>query len=263
MWIDSHCHLTHEKFGDVTPDTLVSNAVAAGVDGMLCINCRIVDEFPTILKTAQSFDNVWCTIGTHPHEAGKAEELTVSQDELVAKALSDLKIVGIGETGLDYHYDFAPREDQIESFRKHIRACLETDLPMVVHAREADEDIIRIIKEESPDGKLRGVMHCFSSGRKMAEEALEIGFYISFSGIVTFKKATELQDIARDVPLDRILVETDAPYLAPEPYRGKQNEPAYVSYTGRKIAELHGVSEEEVAKTTSGNFFKLFNHAIS
>ncbi len=262
MWIDSHCHLTHEKFGTMTPEDLVRNAKAAGVEGMLTISCRIADEFPSILKTAQQFDNVWCTIGTHPHDAGKDSEKAVTEQGLVDLALSDPKIVGIGETGLDYYYMSSPREDQIASFRKHIRACLETDLPMVVHARDADEEIIGIIKEENTEGRLRGVMHCFSSGRKMAEEALDLGFYISFSGIVTFKKAEELQSIAKAVPLERILVETDAPYLAPEPFRGKTNEPALVGYTGKKLAELHNISEEELAKHSKNNFFSLFNKAL-
>lgn len=261
MWIDSHCHLTHDKFGGLTPENLVENALKSGVEGMLTISCRIHDEFPHILQTTKQFKNVWCTVGTHPHDAGKDTEKKISQSEIVKIANSDPKIIGIGETGLDYFYNHSSREDQDASFRKHIRACIETGLPMVVHARDADEDIIKTIKEESAGQKLTGVMHCFSSGAKMAEQALDLGFYISFSGIVTFKKATELQDIARKVPLDCLLAETDAPYLAPEPYRGKVNQPAYVSHTGKKLAELHNIAGEEMARHTSENFFRLFSKA--
>ena len=228
---------------------------------MLTICCRIADEFPEVLATAKKFSNVWCTVGTHPHDASKPGELAITQDRLVKLAKSDPKIVGIGETGLDYFYKHSTPEDQQLSFRKHIRACIETDMPMVVHARDADEDIIRIIREENGSGKLRGVMHCFSSGRKMAEEALDLGFYISFSGIVTFKTATELHDIAKTIPLNRVLVETDAPYLAPTPHRGKINQPAYVINTGKQLAKLHNITEEKVAAHSKENFFNLFSRA--
>lgn len=262
MWIDSHCHLNHPKIAELgTPETLVKAANENGVDGMLTISSRIVDEFPEILAIAKRIPNVWCTIGTHPHEAGKPDEIAVTQDQLVALAKSDPKIIGIGETGLDYFYKHSSPEDQDKSFRKHIRACIESDLPMVVHARDADEDIIRTIQEEGAGSKLTGVMHCFSSGRAMAEAALELGFYISFSGILTFKSATELQDIAKTVPLDRVLVETDAPYLAPVPHRGKTNQPAYVAETGKFLAQLHQINEETIAKHCKNNFFKLFKKA--
>lgn len=262
MWIDSHCHLNHTKFTDTaTPDQLVKNANNNGVDGMLSICCRMSDEFPQILSMVKRFENVWCTIGTHPHDAGKPEEKAIPQEQLVKMALSDPKIVGIGETGLDYYYKNSTPEDQDLSFRKHICACIESDMPMVVHARDADDDIARIIGEEGQGTSLTGVMHCFSSGRELAESALEMGFYISFSGIVTFKQADELRAIARDVPLDRILVETDAPYLAPEPYRGKINQPAYVSHTGKVLADIHKISEEDMARHSSNNFFRLFKRA--
>lgn len=263
MWIDSHCHLNHSKFTDLgPPEQLVKNAHASGVEGMLTICCRISDEFPEVLSTAKKFDKVWCTIGTHPHDAGKSGEMAITQDQLVKMSLSDPKIVGIGETGLDYYYKNSTPEDQAVSFRKHIRACIEADMPMVVHARDADEDIERIIREENPNGKLTGVMHCFSSGRGLAEAALDFGFYISFSGIVTFDKADELRDIAKNVPLDRILVETDAPYLAPGPYRGKVNQPAYVIHTGKVLADLHQIPEAEMARRSKENFFKLFKRAV-
>lgn len=264
MWIDSHCHLNHDRNaeGD-NPAAIVARAKAAGVEGMLNINCRIVTEFPTILATAKQFDGVWCSVGTHPHDAGLEEEKAVTLEQLIALANSDDKIIGIGESGLDYYYDNAPRVDQEVSFRKHIRACIETDLPLIVHARDADEDIIRIIRDENgTDKKVRGVMHCFSSAPLLAEKALEEGFYISFSGIVTFKKSNALQDIAKMVPLDRILVETDAPFLAPEPYRGKTNEPAFVGHTGRFVANLHNLDEEKMASISKNNFFSLFNKAL-
>ncbi len=260
MWIDSHCHLTHEKM-ESTPEELVKAAGEVGVDGMVTISCQISGDFPGVLATAQKFDNVWCSVGTHPHDAGAAEEKAITQEKLVELATSDTNIIGIGESGLDYYYDNSPRDDQKESFRKHIRACIETDLPLIVHTRDAEEDTINIMREEGQGTNLSGVMHCFSSGPKLAQQALDFGFYISFSGIVTFNKADELRTIAKDVPLDRILVETDAPYLAPMPHRGKANVPAYVAHTGKFLADLKGVSEEEMAKATTENFFRLFNKA--
>ncbi len=262
MWIDSHCHLNHPKIAELgTPESLVKTANENGVDGMLTICSRIVDEFPEILAIAKRIPNVWCTVGTHPHDAGKPDELAVTQDVLVALTRAEPKIVGIGESGLDYFYKNSSPEDQDKSFRKHIRACIETGLPLVVHARDADEDIIRTLKEEGTGANLTGVMHCFSSDRTMAEQALEIGFYISFSGILTFKNATELQDIAKTVPLERVLVETDAPFLAPVPHRGKTNQPSYVTETGKFLAHLHNTNEENIAKHCKNNFFKLFKKA--
>lgn len=265
MWIDSHCHLNHKRLrnekGD--PAQIAAQARAAGVDGMLTICCRIREELDDLKAIAKSNDNVWCTIGTHPHDAGVEAEKAITLPELVSLAKSDPHIVGIGESGLDYFYNHAPVEDQQESFRKHIRACLETDLPLVVHARDADEDIMRIIREEGAGTALTGVMHCFSSGRAMGEAALDFGFYISFSGIVTFKKSTELQDFAKAVPADRILVETDAPYLAPEPHRGDVNEPALVVHTGEFVAKLRNEDPSIVAHQTTENFFRLFPKAAA
>ena len=262
MLIDSHCHLNHEKFEGAAPAEIIARAKAAGIGGMVTINVKIASEFDEILGIARAHENVWCTVGTHPHHAGEAAEKGISQEELVRLAQSDPKVVGIGESGLDYFYDFAPVEDQKESFRRHIQACIETDLPLIVHAREADRDVMDIIKEEGAGTRLKGVLHCFSSGSAMAEEALDFGFYISFSGIVTFPKALELQDIASSVPLDRFLVETDAPYLAPHPFRGKTNEPAYTVHTAQKLADLHGVEAEVIAKRSTENFFKLFDKAV-
>ncbi len=261
-YIDSHCHLNHERLLNVGgAQGVVSAARAEGVEGMLSISCRITDEFPSILDLVRPLENVWCTIGTHPHEASDPGEKAVSYDELVRLARSDPKIIGIGESGLDYYYKHATPEDQHAMFRKHIRACIETDLPLVVHARDADDDIIRIIRQEGQGTKLKGVMHCFSSSRKMGEEALACGFYISFSGILTFQKADELRAFARDVPRERLLVETDSPYLAPEPFRGKINQPALVVHTAQKLAELHGVPVADMAAITRRNFFTLFSRA--
>lgn len=262
MYIDSHCHLNHDRLLNLGgPDQIVKNANDAGVTGMVTICCRISDEFPEVLNVARGQKNVWCTIGTHPHEASDPAEQAITQDELVRLAQSDPKVVGIGESGLDYFYKHATPEDQQKEFRKHIRACIETDLPLVVHARDADDDIMRIIREEGAGTRLKGVMHCFSSGRAMGENALDFGFYISFSGIVTFPKAPELRDFAKDVPLDRILIETDSPYLAPEPFRGKINEPALVKHTCGVLAGLKNLPEATMAKQSTDNFFRLFDKA--
>ncbi len=262
MWIDSHCHLNNEKLAEYGgSDGCIANAHADHVKGMLSINSRVVTEFPEILDIAQKNENVWCTVGTHPHEASRDDEKSVTLQQLIDLSQSDPNIVGFGESGLDYYYNLAQHDDQQASFRKHIQASLATDLPLVVHARDADEDIIRIIREETDGKGMRGVMHCFSSGAKMAEEALELGYYISFSGIVTFKKAEELRQIAKKVPHNRLLIETDAPYLAPEPYRGKTNQPAWVARTGTVLAETLKLTPEKMADITAQNFLTLFSKA--
>lgn len=264
MWIDSHCHLNHANNAENDlPAAIVARAKDQGVDGMVSICCEIATEFPDLLKTIKPMQNVWCSVGTHPHDAGLEAEKAITQADIVRFARSDDKIVGIGESGLDYFYNHSPVADQQDSFRKHIQACIETGLPLIVHSRDAEEDTIRIIREENAHAgkKVRGVMHCFSSGPKLAEESLEEGFYISFSGIVTFNKSKELQDIAKTIPLDRILVETDAPFLAPMPYRGKTNEPAFVQHTGIFLANLLGLTPQEMARLTTDNFFTLFNKA--
>ncbi|MFA7275515.1 MAG: TatD family hydrolase [Pseudobdellovibrionaceae bacterium] len=262
MWIDSHCHLDHSKF---TPENgvagVVREAELAGVGGMVSINCQIVEEFANLLALVQPLKNVWCTVGTHPHEASRDDEKAVTLERLIALASSDPKVIGIGECGLDYFYKLATVDDQHICFRKHIQACLALDLPMIVHARDADDDIIRIIREETNGQGMRGIMHCFSSTPKMGFEALDLGFHISFSGILTFKKSEELRGFARDVPLERLLVETDSPFLAPEPHRGKMNSPAFVPLTGQVLADLKGVSADEMARVTTDNFFRLFTKA--
>ncbi len=229
---------------------------------MLVINCRIVEELPTLLDAVHSHENLWCTVGTHPHDAGDENEKLITEENIIDIINTHKKIIGVGESGLDYHYNFSSPEDQHISFRKHIRVCRDLDIPLVVHAREADDDIIRLIREETNGKGVRGIMHSFSSSEKMCMEALELGFHISFSGMITFKNAQNLRDIAAKVPLERLLVETDAPYLAPEPYRGKINQPAYVPHTGKILAQLKNISSEEMAMQTTENFFNLFERAV-
>lgn len=262
MWIDSHCHLNHPNFEGLDPKQIAQQALSHDVDGMVSICCRMSEEMDQLLEIAHSDDRIWCSIGTHPHDAAHEGEMAISLEQLIEKANSDSNIVGIGESGLDYFYDNSPRDIQAESFRKHIRACIETDLPLIVHTRDAEEDTLKILKEEGAGVKnLKGVMHCFSSAPWLGEAALELGFYISLSGIVTFKKSVELQEFAKTVPSDRLLVETDSPFLAPMPHRGKTNHPEYVARTGEFVAELRGVSAEEFAAQTSENFFRLFDKA--
>ena len=259
MWLDSHCHLNHERIEELgTPSEIIQSAKQAGVNGMMTICCEIDKEFNQLNSIAMANENVWCSVGTHPHDAAAVTEEKFSSDNIVKMVKDNAKVVAIGETGLDYYYDNSPRDEQKESFRKHIRASLESNTALVIHTREAEDDTIQILKEE---GAPRGVLHCFSGSRDLAKKGLDLGLYISFSGIVTFKKATELQEIATRIPLERMLIETDAPFLAPVPLRGKINQPANVIHTGQFIANLRGVSEEEIAKKTQENFFELFPKA--
>lgn len=265
MWIDSHCHLNHSGiFEKGTPSDIIAQAHDAGVDGMLTICCRISEESETLIDIADHHDNVWCSIGTHPHDAALPAEMALSAQDIIHIATGQKNVIAIGESGLDYFYEHAPRAEQQESFRKHIHVCMETGLPLIVHTRDAEEDTIEILKDEinrNKDKKLRGVMHCFSGSQWLADQALSLGFYISLSGILTFKNAHELRSVSKNIPHNRILVETDAPFLAPVPYRGKINEPAYVSETGAFIADFLGIEKERFAKITSDNFFRLFDRA--
>jgi TatD DNase family protein len=215
-----------------------------------------VRRFDQVLAIAEEFDNVFCSVGTHPHNA--AEELEVTADELV-RLSAHTKVVAIGEAGLDYHYDKSPRDAQMKGFRTHIEAARRTGLPLVIHARNADADIARTLEEETGKGAFPFVLHCFSSGRELALTGVRLGGYVSFSGIVTFKNSEELRSIAAEVPHDRLLVETDAPYLAPVPLRGKRNEPSYVVHTAKVLAETIGVSHENISQITTENFFRLFS----
>lgn len=257
MLIDSHCHLDFPDFAEELDD-VVARARNVGVSRMVTI-CTRLDRLASVMAIADRFADVFVAAGTHPHEAAQGGSVTV--DRLVEVA-EHPKLVGIGETGLDYHYDHSPRDAQQQSFRTHMRAARKTGLPLVVHTRDADDDTIRLIDEErqgGADGSLRGVIHCFSSGRELAEKAVEFGFYVSLSGILTFKRSEEIRSIVADLPLDRLLVETDAPYLAPVPKRGKRNEPAFVAHTAACLAEVKGLAVDEVARQTTENFFRLFN----
>ena len=265
MYIDSHCHLNHEYITELgTPQDIVKNANDHKIVGMTSICCKIASEFDGLLSTVKTMQNVWCSVGTHPHDASDANEKLISSDDIVRLSQSDARVIGIGESGLDYYYDYADRKDQAESFRKHIQACQETGLPIIVHARDADRDCMDIINEEIKNSSkpLQGVLHCFSSGETMAMEGLDIGFYISFSGMVTFKNMQWLRDIAAKVPKDKVLIETDAPFLAPVPYRGKTNQPAYVEYTALELAKIYNLTREEMGKITMDNFFRLFPKAL-
>lgn len=254
MLVDSHCHLDFPDFADER-DAIVARALAAGVGRMVTISTR-VRRFDEIRAIAEAYEQVYCSVGTHPHSA--AEEPDVTAEELIALAAHP-KVVAIGEAGLDYFYDKAPRDVQAKGLRTHIAAARATQLPLVIHARDADDDMIAILEEETTKGAFPFLLHCFSSGRRLAEVGVALGGYISFSGILTFKRSEEIRDIARDVPHDRLLVETDAPYLAPQPYRGKRNEPSYVVETAKVLAQTIDVSPDDIAAITTENFFRLFS----
>lgn len=254
MLVDSHCHLDFPSFDD-DRDAVVARARAAGVGIMVTISTR-VRQFEALKAMVTRYERVYCSVGTHPHHAD--EELDITADDLVALA-DDPIVVAIGEAGLDYHYDNAPREAQAEGFRRHIAAARATQLPLVIHARDADEDIAAILSEEMGKGPFPAILHCFSSGMRLARRGVELGCYVSFSGILTFKRSDELRAIAAEVPLDRLLVETDAPYLAPVPHRGNRNEPAYVVETARILAEAKNLPYEILSTQTTDNFFRLFN----
>jgi TatD DNase family protein len=256
MLVDSHCHLDFPDFGPELDD-VVARARAAGVGTMLTIGTRL-KSFDGVLRVAERFDDVWCSVGIHPHEA--AAEPIEESAALVERAQHP-RVVGIGEAGLDYYYEHSPKADQVRNFRAHIAASRETGLPLIVHARDADDDLCEIMSEESARGAFPGLIHCFSSTTKLARTALDLGMMISISGIVTFKKADELRAIVADVPLDRLLVETDAPYLAPVPRRGKRNEPAFVAHTAEAVAQIKGVETAQLAEATTDNFFQLFSKA--
>lgn len=250
MLVDSHCHLDFADFA-AERDAIIDRARTAGVATILTIATRL-DEFPQVRAIAEAHDGIWCSVGAHPHEA--ADHAALTADGLAALTQHP-KVVGIGESGLDFHYDLSPRDMQAQVFRIHAAASRATGLPLIVHAREADQEVADILAEERPPA---GVLHSFSSGRGLAERALALGFYISISGIVTFRNAEGLRAIVRDLPLDRLLVETDAPYLAPVPYRGKRNEPAFVAATAAVVAGLKGIAPERLAGATTENFHRLF-----
>jgi TatD DNase family protein len=248
MLIDSHCHLDFPDFAEELP-AYVARAEAAGVTRMVTISTRVA-RFETYAAIAQRFASVWFSVGTHPHQAH--EELDVTADQLVALSRHP-RCVAIGEAGLDYHYDKSPRTAQAQGLRVHIAAARMTQLPLVIHSREADDDMIAILREESAKGAFPAILHCFTAGEALAMAGVAMGFYVSFSGILTFKTSGELRRIASLVPRERLLVETDAPYLAPVPFRGKHNEPSYVVETAKVLGETLGIGFDEVAALTSAN----------
>jgi len=254
MLVDSHCHLDFPSFED-DRQAVIARARANGVGLMVTISTR-VKEFDRLRAIVETEPDIYCSIGTHPHHAD--EELDITPDDLI-RLSQHPKVVAIGEAGLDFHYDNAPREAQEEGFRRHIAAARETGLPLVIHAREADDSIGEILLEETGQGAFPAILHCFSSGRELALLGVRLGFYVSFSGILTFKNAQDIRAIAAEIPADRLLVETDAPYLAPVPHRGQRNEPAFVADVARVLAEVRGVTDEEIRRLTTENFLRAFN----
>lgn len=254
MLVDSHCHLDFPDFADEL-DAVVARARAAGVQRMVTISTR-VRKFAQVEAIADRFDEVFCSVGTHPHHAAEEPEVTVAD---LVKMSEAKKVVAIGEAGLDYHYDNSPRDAQERSFRVHIAAARQTGLPLVIHAREADADIAHILEEESSHGPFPFVLHCFTGGQQLAQRGVALGGYVSFSGILTFKNSRALREIAANLPEDRLLVETDAPYLAPQPWRGKRNEPSFVTETAKVLAEARSTTNEAIASATTANFFRLFS----
>jgi TatD DNase family protein len=256
--IDSHCHLNYEGLAE-RQDEVLANARAAGVTGFLNISTR-QREWNDVIAVAEKNADVWATVGVHPHEAN-------AHSDLGAKALIDTAshshVIAIGECGLDYYYDKSDRAAQRERFQAHIEAARATDLPLVVHTREAEDDTAEMLEQAVNAGGVRGVLHCFTGTQSLARKALDLGFYISLSGIVTFKNAQDLQETAKIVPEERLLVETDSPFLAPVPHRGKKCEPAFVADTARFVAGLRGQDVETLAEQTTANFFKLFNKAVA
>lgn len=254
MLVDHHCHLDFPGLAE-NLDDVVARAKAAGVGTMVTISTH-VERIETLLAITAAHDDVYCSVGTHPHHAD--HEMHVTTADLVRIANAHDKIVAIGEAGLDYFYQKSTRENQAEGFRRHIAAARITGLPLEIHTRDADEDCQSILEEEYAKGPFPALLHCYTGGMKLAMRAVELGLYVSFTGVVTFKKSEALRDIARAVPLDRLLVETDAPYLAPDPFRGKPNEPAYVVHTAAAIAKARGMPADEFAHATTENFHRLF-----
>lgn len=253
MLVDSHCHLDFPDFADDLAG-IVARAEASGVGRMVTISTR-VKKLPDLVAIAERFPNVYCSVGTHPHHADEEDGITT--EELV-KLAQHPKVVAFGEAGLDYFYEMGSRPAQERGFRAHIAAARETGLPLVIHTREADEDCGKILEDEMGKGAFRAVLHCYTGGRDLAMKAIDLGLMISFTGILTFKKSQTLRDLAAELPADRVMVETDSPYLAPGKYRGKRNEPAYVVETAKVLAEVRGVSLDEIARQTTENFFRLF-----
>ncbi len=257
MLVDSHCHLNYKGMAEQQPD-LLERARSSGVTALLNISTR-ASEWDAVTATAHREADVWASIGIHPHEADAHADIDTAR--LVARAQADERVIGIGETGLDYFYDHSDRDQQRRSFISHIAASRITGLPLIVHTRDAEDDTAAILAEEMGKGGFPALIHCFTASADFAAKVLDLGLYISISGIVTFKNAKDLQAVARDIPADRLMVETDAPFLAPVPHRGKQGEPAFVADTARFVAGLRDEPYEHLCETTSQNFYRLFNRA--
>ncbi|MGI9405258.1 MAG: TatD family hydrolase [Hyphomicrobiaceae bacterium] len=256
MLVDHHCHLDFPQLHDQLDDVL-ARARNAGVGLMVTISTKI-RQFETLKGIVEAHPQIFCSVGTHPHYADMELDIPVAE---IVRLSGHPKCVAIGEAGLDYHYDNSPRAAQAEGFRNHIAAARDTGLPLVIHTRDADDDTAAILEDEMSKGPFTAVLHCFTAGRDLAMRGLALGLYVSFSGVITFKNSQDLRDIARDVPADRLLVETDAPYLAPVPYRGKPNEPAYVAHTAAALADVKGMAVDELAAQTTENFFRLYSKA--
>lgn len=259
MFIDSHAHIDGPEF-DGDRDEIIQRATAAGVSAILNVGTGDPhsDAFKRAVELSRERANIYTALGTHPHDARHYDD---QAEEKIRELLENPRVIAWGEIGLDFHYDNSPRDVQVEVFRRQLRAARDCDLPVVIHTREAETDTIDILQSEYAGAERRGIFHCFSGSQSLAQRALELGFMISFSGIVTFKKAEELRAVARGVPLDRLLIETDCPFLSPIPYRGKRNEPAYVVEVARCLADLHGISLEEMGRLTSENFSSFFRLA--
>ena len=251
--VDTHCHLIFKDFREDL-DSVINNAFNSGVKGMLVISTQ-EEEFNPLLNLTQKYSNIFCSIGIHPHSAHLHGNIS---EETIIKYTDNDRVIGIGETGLDFYYENSEKDIQIQLFQRHINASRETQLPIIIHTRDADDATIDILKKESKKGHFPGVIHCFTAGPELAKEALELGFYISLSGIVTFKNAGELRETIKNIPLERILVETDSPYLSPEPHRGKSNEPGRTRFVVEKLSEIYKMSFESIAKQTNDNATEIF-----
>jgi TatD DNase family protein len=256
MLVDSHCHLNFPDFKE-DREAVIARAREAGVGVMQTI-CTELEEFEEVSGIAEAHEGIYCSIGVHPNESGVKKQADL---EALLSRTSHPKVIGVGETGLDYHYETSGREIQQESFRIHIDAARRSGLPLIVHTRDADEDTVNILTEEMKKGAFKGLIHCFTSTRYLAEKAIGMGMYVSLSGIISFKNAEDIRATVKDLPMERLLLETDAPFLAPLPHRGKRNEPSFVAHTNRKLAEIKGITVEESARITTENFFRLFDKA--
>jgi len=256
LLVDSHCHLNFPDFKDDL-EAVITRAREAGVGVMQTI-CTEMEEFEEVAAIAQGHEGIYCSVGVHPNESQQKAKAELAA---LLERVGHPKVIGIGETGLDYHYAHSTHDVQRESFRVHIAAARASGLPLIVHTREAEEDTVDILAEEMGKGAFKGVIHCFTSSKYLADKSVEMGFYVSLSGILSFKSAQDIRDTVKTIPLNRLLIETDAPYLAPIPYRGKRNEPSYVKYTNKILADIKGISEEECAAATTDNFFRLFDKA--